>query len=75
VTPPLSRWDANNYFIDVQRDGTLRTGSNVFRGLGGLGLDVVSGGVPARFEGQTIATIRTAAARSRSGSSGSPAST
>ena len=57
VTPPVVRFDANNYRFDVQRDGSLQTGSSAFRDAGGLLLDVVSGGVPARFQGTTIGTI------------------
>jgi hypothetical protein len=57
VTPPVQRFDANNYRFDIQGDGSLRTGSSIFRDQGGLLLDVVSGGVPTRFDGTSIGTI------------------
>ena len=57
VTPPVDRYDANNYRYDIQGNGTVLNGSGAFRDQGGLVLDVVSAGVPTRFTGAPIATV------------------
>ena len=57
ITPPVQRFDANNYRFDVQRNGATLTGSNAFRSAGGAVLDVVSAGVAQRFNGESIATV------------------
>ena len=57
ITPPVQRYDANNYGFDIQRNGATLTGSAAFRASGGAVLDLVSGGVPQRFTGESIATV------------------
>ena len=61
VTPPVVKFDANNYRVDVQQDGSLLSGLGAFRSGGGLRLDVVGGGAATRFQGSGIATIETGA--------------
>ena len=61
VTPPVVKFDANNYRVDVQQDGSLLGGSGAFRSGGGLRLDVLNGGAAARFLGSGIATIEAGA--------------
>ncbi|MEX1993675.1 MAG: carboxypeptidase regulatory-like domain-containing protein, partial [Steroidobacteraceae bacterium] len=57
ITPPVQRYDANNYSFDIQRNGATLTGSAAFRTDGGAVLDLVSGGVAQRFTGESIATV------------------
>src|SRR6185503_18589845 len=61
---PVTKWDANNFTFDLQRDASVLNGtSNVFTGLyagktwGGLQLDVITGGTAARFTGASIGTV------------------
>ncbi|MEQ1868664.1 MAG: Ig-like domain-containing protein [Vicinamibacterales bacterium] len=64
VDLPLTRWDANNFVFDVQRDGSILRGMNdVFGGLyaaqtwGGMQLDVIAGGTPTRFTGASFGAV------------------
>ncbi|HEX4915064.1 MAG TPA: carboxypeptidase regulatory-like domain-containing protein, partial [Vicinamibacterales bacterium] len=57
ITPPVQRFDANNFSFDIQRNGATLTGSNAFRAEGAAVLDLVSNGVAQRFTGESIATV------------------
>ncbi len=64
VDLPLTKWDANNFAFDVQKDGSILHGTNeVFGGLyagrpwGGMQLDVISGATATRFGGASFATV------------------
>lgn len=60
ITLPVNLWDANNFFFNVQPNGSILDGTNsFFRGdfgtnQGGMLLDLVSGGTADRFEGASI---------------------
>ena len=61
---PVTRWDANNFTFDLQKDGSVLHGTNeVFGGLyagktwGGMQLDVIAGGTPTRFTGADFGTV------------------
>jgi hypothetical protein len=63
---PVNRWDANNLFFNIQRDGSIFDGTdNAFRGdfdqnQGAFLLDLIVGGTPFRFSGGTIGTTEEA---------------
>jgi len=64
VDLPLTRWDANNFMFDVQKDGSILHGTNdVFGGLyaaktwGGMQLDLIAGGTPTRFTGADFGNV------------------
>ncbi|MCU1383321.1 MAG: LamG domain protein jellyroll fold domain protein [Acidobacteria bacterium] len=61
---PTTRWDANNFLFDLQKDGSVLHGTNdVFSALyagktwGGMQLDVIAGGTPTRFTGGDFGTV------------------
>jgi hypothetical protein len=60
---PATRWDANNFKFDVQKDGSILEGtSTVFTGTyagtpwGGLQLEIAAGGTATRFAGAAVGT-------------------
>jgi hypothetical protein len=61
---PVSRWDANNFLFDLQKDGSILSGKNqVFGGVSGgttwgaMQLEIVAGGTAARFTGADFGTV------------------
>ena len=61
---PVTRWDANNFIFDLQKDGSVLHGTNdLFAGLyggktwGGMRLDVIAGGTATRFTGGDFGTV------------------
>jgi len=61
---PVTKWDANNFKFDLQKDGSVLDGTNsVFTGnyagktWGALQLDVIAGGTTTRFTGANVATV------------------
>ncbi|MEN3340225.1 MAG: large repetitive protein, partial [Acidobacteriota bacterium] len=61
---PVTKWDANNFTFDLQKDASVLTGTNgAFTGVyagktwGGLQLDVTEGGTVARFVGSSFGTV------------------
>ena len=57
---PISRWDANNFLFDLQKDGSILHGTNHVFGFGdwgGMQLDVVAGGTATRFTGANFGTV------------------
>ena len=63
ITLPVTKWDGNNRYFPVQRDGSISgTGGDLFSrtfgtNQGGMLLDVVTNGVANRFVGATIGTV------------------
>ena len=64
VDLPLTRWDANNFTFDLQKDGSILHGTNdVFGGLyagktwGGMQLDLIVGGTATRFTGAAFGNV------------------
>jgi hypothetical protein len=62
VNLPLNHFDANDFFFNIQDDGSIATGTNsIFDGdfgsnQGGFVLDIVTNGTPTRFTGANFGT-------------------
>src|SRR5207237_209106 len=61
---PVTRWDANNFTFDFQKNGSVLHGTNnVFAGNqagtsgGGMVLDVIADGIASRFTGASFGTV------------------
>ena len=61
---PVTRWDANNFTFDVQKDASILHGTNnVFAGadsgpsFGGMHLDVIAQGTATRFSGANFGSV------------------
>jgi hypothetical protein len=64
VDLPLTKWDANNFTFDLQKDASILRGTNnVFVGpdagqpFGGMHLDVIAQGTPTRFTGADFGSV------------------
>lgn len=62
VNLPLNHYDANDFFFDLQGDGSIASGTGFIYGgdfggnRGGFFLDVISNGSPTRFTGADFGT-------------------
>jgi hypothetical protein len=64
VDLPLTKWDANNFTFDLQKDASILRGTNnVFVGpdagqpFGGMHLDVIAQGTATRFTGANFGSV------------------
>ena len=66
INLPVNAWDASNFFYDLQRNGSILSGTDdAYRGdfganQGAFLLDIIVGGTANRFNGGTIGTTEDA---------------